>query len=137
MLKSKLLFVVAAAMLGMAACQKPAETPPPAAEAPAAAPAPAVPATPASTGATGEACGGIGGLQCKTAGDFCKLPTGSCKVADPMGVCTKKPEICTKEYKPVCGCDGKTYGNACAADAAGVSVDHEGECAKPGYEPKK
>lgn len=37
---------------------------------------------------------------------------------------------CIMIYKPVCGCDGKTYGNACVAACEGVKKWTEGECPK-------
>lgn len=35
---------------------------------------------------------------------------------------------CTMDWRPVCGCDNKTYGNACTATNAGLLSWTDGEC---------
>jgi len=40
----------------------------------------------------------------------------------------ENPVACTMQWDPMCGVDGKTYGNMCGLDAANAKLDYPGEC---------
>jgi len=70
----------------------------------------------------------------------CKIQEPSCKKAGPpccqKATCIKKecPTICPLHYDPVCGSDGKTYGNGCQMGVATcvshgtITQAHPGPC---------
>ena len=53
---------------------------------------------------------------------------GACSATDPL---PPPPDACLTLWDPVCGCDGKTYGNRCELERAQVRLVHLGACAGP------
>jgi hypothetical protein len=49
-------------------------------------------------------------------------------VIEPRVVSEEKSTVCTMQWDPMCGVDGKTYGNMCMLNAAGVELSHRFEC---------
>jgi len=73
-------------------------------------------------------CGGWLGDTC-SADQYCAYQPGQyCGAADASSTCETKPQFCTEQYTPVCGCDGNTYSNTCDAASAGTGVMKNGPC---------
>ncbi len=73
-------------------------------------------------------CGGFVGGGCQD-GEYCDVTIqNACGGADLPGVCKKVTDFCPEIYQPVCGCDGRTYGNDCQRIDAEVQLDHPGAC---------
>lgn len=119
-------------MLGCAPSATPTAVQEPSAPGPLGVPEPASPPGepgPSRSGQEGAACGGIAGLGCST-NLYCEFSAeAQCGAADQTGLCRRVPEMCTEEFAPVCGCNDKTYPNACHAARDAVSVAIAGACA--------
>ena len=81
----------------------------------------------ASAAGFGQFCGGFASIRCDR-GLFCETRGPLCGAFDRGGTCARIPRICPKIFRPVCGCDGKTYPNDCVRQSRQVSKRHDGRC---------
>jgi hypothetical protein len=82
----------------------------------------------ASAAKVGERCDGFVGSRCGR-GLWCDRDPGQCGgLADRPGTCVKVRQLCFQLYRPVCGCNGKTYANDCHRIRSKVAKKHDGKC---------
>jgi hypothetical protein len=66
-----------------------------------------------------------------TGTQYCNSPSNRCGTLDTASSCAARPQGCTANVDPVCGCDGQVYGNECEANAAGQDISNLGGCTMP------
>jgi hypothetical protein len=83
----------------------------------------------AAAAGLGKPCGGRLGIGCER-GLFCDFRPGTCGSFLAEGTCVRIPRFCIQRgtLRPVCGCNGQTYGNNCQRQQAIVSKQHDGRC---------
>lgn len=65
--------------------------------------------------------------DCENRDQFCMFNSGTCGNRG-QGLCEPYAQTCNYNLDYVCGCDGRTYDNACMAASNGMSVKYVGEC---------
>ena len=78
----------------------------------------------------GQPCGGAESRVCDK-GLWCEPPIGKC--SSEAGVCVTVPRLCfarkgSRGFKPVCGCNSKTYSSDCFRRAYKIGKSHDGKC---------
>jgi hypothetical protein len=60
--------------------------------------------------------------------EYCNFIDLNCGSNGTKGSCEQLPSVCTTQFDPVCGCDGKKYGNSCNAATSAISVSSSRNC---------
>jgi hypothetical protein len=71
----------------------------------------------------GQRCGGSSAITCG-AGLWCEPAAGS--YSTTAGHCVKVPQVCAEVFKPVRGCNGRTYSNDCYRRMDKHAKTHDG-----------